>query len=117
VIIPAGSDAPVESVAPLLGIYAAVTRQAPSGEPRGGWSPEERLTRSEALRGFTSWAAFASGTEADLGTLEVGKRADLVVLDHDLLQIPAAEILATHVRLTAVDGVAVYDATTGASGH
>jgi len=110
VIIPCGSDAPVESVSPLLGIYAAVTRQDTHGEPAAGWSPEERLTRSEALRGFTIWPAFASFTENVLGTLEVGKWADLVVLDRDVMQVPAAEIPVTSVVTTVVGGAVVYAA-------
>ncbi len=108
VVIPCGSDAPVESVSPLLGIYAAVTRQDTHGQPAAGWSPEERLTRSEALRGFTIWPAFASFTENILGTLEVGKWADLVVLDRDVMQVPAAEIPATRVVTTVVGGALVY---------
>ena len=110
VVIPCGSDAPVESVSPLLGIYAAVTRQGVNGEPAAGWSPEERLPRSEAVRGFTVWPAFASFTEPVLGTLEVGKWADLVILDRDVMQIPAAEILATRVVTTVVGGAVVFAA-------
>lgn len=108
VVIPAGSDAPVESVAPLRGIYAAVTRQDEHGQPQEGWQPEQRLTRSEALRAFTSWAAQASFTEPDLGTLEVGKLADLTVLDRDIVRGPAAELLATRVLQTVVGGEAIF---------
>ncbi len=107
VILPGGSDAPVESIEPLLGVYAAITRQDRHGFPPQGWAADQCLTRSEALRAFTSWAAVASFTEHDLGTLETGKRADFVVLDRDVLHVPAAEILATRVLLTVVGGQTV----------
>jgi hypothetical protein len=109
VVIPCGSDAPVEAIEPLPGIYAAVTRQDAQGNPPEAWAAEQRLTRSEALRGFTTWAAFASFTEHDLGTLEAGKLADLTVLDRDILQVPAREILATHVVMTVVGGRVVHE--------
>ena len=104
VLIPAGSDAPVEAISPLAGIYAAVTRRGAAGSPAAGWSPEQRLTRSEALRAFTSWAAFAGFADTWCGTLEAGKRADLVVLDRDLLRCPEDDIAATRVLATLVDG-------------
>jgi hypothetical protein len=116
VVIPGGSDAPVESVAPLSGIYAAVTRQDEHGQPPAGWQPEQRLTRSEALRAFTTWAAIASFTERDLGTLEAGKLADLTVLDRDVLRVPAAELLATRVLETVVGGEIIHN-TQASSPH
>jgi hypothetical protein len=110
VVIPCGSDAPVESVAPLLGIFAAVTRRGLDGEPAGGWSPEECLTRSEAVRGFTVWPAYASFTEKVLGTLEVGKWADFVVLDRDVMQVRAADIPSLRVLETVVGGATIFSA-------
>jgi predicted amidohydrolase YtcJ len=104
VVIPAGSDAPVEAIAPLAGVYAAVTRQHPGGKPPGGYWPEECLTRSEALRAFTSWAAQAAFAETWAGTLEPGKRADLVVLDRDIARCAPEEILSTRILRTVVDG-------------
>jgi predicted amidohydrolase YtcJ len=115
VVLPAGSDAPVENVSPLLGIHAAVTRQDPTGRPAEGWAPEQRLTRSEALRAYTSWAAYASMTETDLGTLEPGKLADFTVLGSDILRISAREIPSTRVLMTVVGGQAVF-AAPGAPG-
>lgn len=111
VVIPGGSDAPVESIDPLLGIYAAVTRQDAAGEPAGGWHAEQCLRRSEALRAFTSWAAVASFTEDDLGTLEKGKWADLSVFDRDIVQVPAAELLQARAMLTVVGGEVVFQRT------
>jgi predicted amidohydrolase YtcJ len=104
VVIPAGSDAPVERIAPLEGVYAAVTRQDAGGHPPGGYSPEERLTRSEALRAFTSWAVHAAFAETWCGTLEPGKRADLVVLDRDIVRCDAPDIRTARVLRTLVDG-------------
>jgi len=109
-ILPAGSDAPVESVSPLLGIYAAVTREDQEGRPAGGWLPEQRLTRSEALRGFTTWAAVASFTEAEIGRLVPGMRADFVVLDRDLLRVAPHDIAGATVRATCVGGDLVFGA-------
>lgn len=103
VAIPLGSDFPVEGVSPLLGLYAAITRQAPDGTPEGGWAPEERLTRLEALLGFTAWAADAAGVP-QWGRLNVGSRADLTVLSVDPLTCPPADLLRAEVAWTMVDG-------------
>ncbi len=106
--IPGGSDAPVESVAPLPGIYAAVTRQDRQGWPEGGWHPEQILTREQALRMFTIDAAFAAFEENIKGSLSPGKLADMVVLSKDILTIPAKEILQTDVVMTVLGGRIVY---------
>jgi len=103
-----GSDFPVESIDPRLGIYAAVTRQDPAGLPAGGWRPEERLTREEALRGFTLDAAYSLFWEKEIGSLEVGKRADLVVYGKDPMRVPDAELATVPIDYTLVDGRTVY---------
>src|SRR5687768_5880538 len=90
-----GSDFPVEEANPMLGLYAAVTRQDPAGHPPGGWMPDQRMTREEALRSFTLDAAYAAHAESLLGSLEAGKLADLVVVSRDIMRVPAKEILAT----------------------
>jgi len=108
--IAAGSDFPVEEPNPLLGFYAAITRQDPSGNPPGGWMPAERMSRIEALRAFTIDAAYAAHAETWLGSLEAGKLADLVMLDRDIMRVAAQEIPQTTVRLTVVGGEVVYDA-------
>lgn len=105
-----GSDFPVEEVDPLLGIYAAVTRQDTEGRPEGGWYPDQRLTREEALRGFTLDAARAAFMEEEVGSLAPGKRADFVILSKDILQVPASELLQTRVLATYLDGDPVYQA-------
>ncbi len=103
-----GSDFPVERVDPLLGFYAAVTRQDADGWPEGGWYPEERVTREEALRGFTLDAAYAAFQEDELGSIEAGKWADFVILADDIMTISAEKILDTHVVATYVGGREVY---------
>ncbi|HTQ78851.1 MAG TPA: amidohydrolase, partial [Thermoanaerobaculia bacterium] len=103
-----GSDFPVESADPRLGLYAAVTRQDLSGQPPGGWRPEERLSREEALAGFTADAAWSLFLDREVGTLEVGKRADLVVFGSDPLRVPERQIASAPVDLTFVDGRLAY---------
>jgi predicted amidohydrolase YtcJ len=91
-VIPGGSDFPVESENPFLGIYAAVTRQDLGGRPPGGWRPEERMTIGEALRSFTLDAAYAGFEEGDRGSIAAGKKADIVVLRANLLTMAVSEI-------------------------
>ena len=105
-----GSDFPVESPNPFFGIYAAVTRQDQKGWPAGGWRPEERMTREEALACFTRDAAWAAGMEDEVGTLSVGKRADFVIVDRDPFTAPAEELWKTRVLRTVIDGETVYEA-------
>ncbi len=103
-----GSDFPVELANPLDGFYAAITRQDKQGHPAGGWFPDQRLTREEALRSFTLEGAYAAFEEATKGSLEAGKLADFVMLSADIMAIPAPEILRTHVTLTVVGGKIVH---------
>ena len=106
-----GSDFPVESERPLLGLYAAMTRRDPAGKlPAGGWRPEERLTRDEALRAFTIGGAYLAFQERDLGSLEVNKFADFVVLDPDPFQGRPEALLGALVMKTVVGGRVVWDA-------
>ncbi|HEV8581145.1 MAG TPA: amidohydrolase [Thermoanaerobaculia bacterium] len=104
-----GSDFPVESADPRLGLYAAVTRQDLQGKPAGGWFPGERLTREEALRGFTLDAAWSLFLDKEVGSLEVGKRADLVAFARDPMTVPEAEIPRAEIDFTVVDGKVVYE--------
>jgi predicted amidohydrolase YtcJ len=103
-----GSDFPVEAVNPMLGLHAAVTRQDAEDWPEGGWYPDERVSREMALRGFTLDAAFAGFMEDRVGSLETGKRADFVVIDRDLMTVPAEEIHRLKVLETWLDGERVY---------
>jgi predicted amidohydrolase YtcJ len=97
-------------VSPLLGFHAAVTRQNAAGHPPGGWYPDERLSRAEALRGFTLDAAYAAFQEDQLGSLEPGKWADFVILSRDIMTIPEEEILETTVVATYLAGRPVFSA-------
>ena len=99
-----GTDTPVEDVDPIKCFYASVARQDEHGNPPGGWEPDQRMTREEALRSYTLEGAHAAFEERELGSLEVGKRADLVVLTRDIMSVPPLEILQARVALTIVDG-------------
>jgi predicted amidohydrolase YtcJ len=103
-----GSDAPVESMNPLVGIHAAATRQRANGEPEGGWYPEQCLTVSEAVHAYTLGAAYACGAEAERGSITAGKLADLVVLSDDIFKMPAQDLLRARVVTTVFDGRMVY---------
>jgi hypothetical protein len=104
--IAAGSDFPVEQVSPMLGIYAAVTRQDLKGMPAGGWYPSQRMTLLEALDAFTRGAAYAEGAEATRGTIAVGRHADLTVFGGTLAPDPS--LLGLAIDYTIVDGEIVY---------
>jgi predicted amidohydrolase YtcJ len=110
VIIPNGTDFPVEEVNPLLTFHAAVTRQDPTGWPVGGWYPEQKMTREEALQSMTIWPAYAGFQESVLGSLTPGKYADFVVLDRDIMRVPDAQILGARVTSTWIGGKRVYEA-------
>ena len=106
-----GSDFPVESPDPRLGLYAAVTRQDRDGQPPGGWLPDQKLSAAEALRGFTSDAAYAGFDEAEVGRLAPGLRADFVILEDDPLSVPAGQLDDLRIRSTWVDGKPVFEAS------
>jgi predicted amidohydrolase YtcJ len=108
VVLASGSDFPVEQPNPMLGLYAAITRQDVNGNPPGGWAPDQRMTRMEALESFTINAAYAAHMEKELGTLEAGKLADLVVLSGDVMTEPVKDILTTTVVKTMIGGRWVY---------
>ncbi|HVF39024.1 MAG TPA: amidohydrolase [Gemmatimonadaceae bacterium] len=109
VVIPNGSDFPVEEVNPLISFHAAVTRQDASNAPAGGWYPEQVMTRSEALKSMTIWPAFAAFQEATMGSLSLGKYMDFVILDRDIMTVPPPEILQSRVISTWIGGRSVYE--------
>jgi predicted amidohydrolase YtcJ len=132
VIICGGSDVPVESPNPLLGFYAAITRQDDEGRPKNwrdvqkyfvlssegitdtsafedGWYADQKMTRDEALKAFTIWAAYGAFEEELKGSIEPGKLADLVVLSEDIMKIEPREIPKTEVMMTFIDGKIVYE--------
>ncbi|MCW5983224.1 MAG: amidohydrolase [Bryobacteraceae bacterium] len=105
-----GSDFPVESANPLYGFYAAITRQDHAGSPPGGWMPDQRMTREEALRSWTLEGAYAAFEEKEKGSLTPGKLADFVVLSHDIMKVEPSTILDTRVLATVLGGEIVYAA-------
>lgn len=104
-----GSDEGAATFSPFMGIHAAVTRQDREGKPEGGWRAEHKLTRHEALRSYTMDAAYASFEEEVLGSIAVGKYADLVMLSKDIMTIPAEEILTTEAMMTMVGGEVAFE--------
>jgi predicted amidohydrolase YtcJ len=111
-----GSDWPVVTPDVFRGLYCAVTRQTPDGQPPGGFHPEERLGLESALRHYTVDGAYSSFEENEKGTLEVGKRADIVVVADDLFASPPEVLLKTHVVLTLLEGREVFRATEAGPG-
>jgi hypothetical protein len=103
-----GSDAPVEPINPIYGIHAAVTRQTQTGEPPGGWFPEQKLSLGDSIAGFTAVAAWSARREAQLGALAPGKWADLTVFERDLFSLPPEQWLSVKAALTMVHGEVVY---------
>lgn len=103
-----GTDFPVEGIDPLNTFYAAVFRKDKNDYPPDGFLPENSLTRLEALKGMTTWAAFANFEEEEKGSLEVGKNADLVILNQDLLTIDKSDVLSTNIQYTIIAGEIVY---------
>ncbi|MDF1996654.1 amidohydrolase [Peribacillus frigoritolerans] len=104
-----GTDFPVSiSLNPMRQIYTAITRVDSSGDSQNTWHPEQKLTLAEALQAYTYGSAYGCFREHELGTIEEGKLADLVVLDRNLFDIPESEVLKTKVELTINDGKVVY---------
>lgn len=108
--IAGGSDAPVEDINPLWGIYAAITRQDHSGKPEGGWHPEQLVTREEALRMYTAAGAFTAFHEKDLGSIKTGKLADFTILPENLLTCDPKSMITMKVLYTIVGGRVRYAA-------
>ena len=113
-----GSDFPVESPNPFPGLAAAISRQDMSGQPPGGWRPEERVTLAQALHGFGRGAAFAGFAEDRIGSLDPGKWADFIIVDRDPTKVDAQALARTQVLETWVAGKKVYEkAASGAGGE
>jgi predicted amidohydrolase YtcJ len=110
VIVPGGSDAPVERGEPMIEFYAAVARKDIRGFSGEGWHPEEKVTREQALKMFTIWPAYVAFEENVRGTIEASKLADLTILSADIMKIPEMEILKTRCVMTVIGGEIVYEA-------
>ncbi|WP_414693262.1 amidohydrolase [Ohtaekwangia sp.] len=103
-----GTDAPVEPVNPIPCFYASVTRKTLKGEPEGGYEPEEKMTREQALRSYTLDAAYGAFEEKIKGSIEPGKLADFTIFTQDLMTVPEADILKTQVAMTIVGGKVMF---------
>ena len=112
VVIPNGSDFPVEAVNPLISFHSFITRQDAENYPAGGWMPEQRTTRQEALLSITLWPAYAGFMENESGSLTAGKYADFVVLDRDIMTLAPEEILGARVLMTVLSGRTIYRSET-----
>ena len=108
-VLAIGSDCPVVDNNPFLEIYRGVTRLHNDGEPEGGWNPTEKLSVYEVLRSYTYGSAYGVGREKELGTLEEGKFADIVVIDRNLFTVDPSEIISANVLLTVMDGSIIYE--------
>jgi predicted amidohydrolase YtcJ len=104
-----GTDAPVEDVSPIRNFHATVTRQDDDGQPPGGFDPDQKLTREEALRSMTLDAAYGSFEEEEKGSITPGRMADLVVLSQDILTVPDDRLLQTQILATMVDGRLAFE--------
>jgi predicted amidohydrolase YtcJ len=107
-ILANGTDAPVELINPFHGLYAAVTRKDRNGLPKGGWYPEECMTREEALKSYTIWGAYAAFEEKVKGSIQMGKLGDFVVIDKDYFTCGENEIKDIRVLQTVLGGKVVY---------
>jgi len=110
VVIPNGSDFPVEQVNPLISFHSAIARQDARDWPAGGWFPAQKMSREDALRSMTIWPAYAGFQEQSMGSITVGKYADFVILDMDIMRVPVEMVLQARVRSTYVGGKSVYEA-------
>ncbi|MEQ9591837.1 MAG: amidohydrolase [Cyclobacteriaceae bacterium] len=104
-----GSDVPVEPINPIASFYASVARKTLKGEPEGGYEPEQKMTREQALRSYTLDAAYGAFQENAIGSIEVGKLADFTIYSQDIMTVPEDKILGTQVTKTIVGGKIVYE--------
>ena len=107
-VVAFGSDWPVAPLAPLIGIYAAVTRRTIDGKNPNGWQPQQKITVAQALKAYTWAAAYAEGEEKVKGTIEPGKYADLNILERNIFTIDPVEIENVKVDATYLGGELTY---------
>jgi predicted amidohydrolase YtcJ len=103
-----GTDYPVETINPMRGLHACVTRELPDGTPAGGWQPQEKISMDECIAAYTAGSAYAEFEEGKKGRIAPGQVADIVVLSADVTRIPAAQIMKTEVLQTYAGGRLVY---------
>lgn len=107
-VLPLGSDFPVEHINPIYGFHAAVARVDYNNLPAGGFQMEHALTREEALKGMTIWAAYSFFEENERGSIEKGKAADFVLLNQDIMEVPNEYLRGTQILRTVVDGETIF---------
>ena len=107
-----GTDAPVEPINPIPCFYASFTRKTLKGEPEGGYEPEEKMTREQALKSYTLDAAYGSFEETIKGSIEKGKLADFTIFSKNIMEVEEKEVLNTQVEMTIVGGKVVYSKST-----
>ena len=103
-----GTDVPVEPINPIANFYASVARKTLKGLPEGGFESDQKLSREETLKSMTLWNAYAAFEEAEVGSISLGKRADMTITDQNLMTIDEAGILATKPIMTIVGGEVVF---------
>jgi len=103
-----GTDVPVEPINPIASFYASVSRKTLKGEPEGGYEPEEKMTREQALTSYTLDAAYGAFEEKIKGSIEPGKLADFTVFTQDIMTTPEADLLKTEVAMTIVGGKVLF---------
>lgn len=108
-VIVNGTDVPVEPINPIASFFASVTRQTLNGEPAGGYEPDEKMTREQALKSYTLDAAYGAFEETMKGSIKPGKLADFTIFSKDLMTIPDSEILNTEVSMTILGGKVMYE--------
>ena len=104
-----GTDVPVEPINPIANFYAAVTRKTLAGLPSEGFEADQRMTRSEALLSLTQWNAYAVFMEETLGSISVGKAADMTVLSQDIMTVDESVLLDTEVTMTVIGGEVLHE--------
>ena len=104
-----GTDVPVEPINPVASFYASVTRMTLKGEPAGGYEPEEKMTRQQALRSYTLDAAYGAFEEKSKGSIEIGKLADFTVFSQDIMKVADTELLKTEVVMTILGGKKIFE--------
>ncbi len=108
-----GTDVPIEPINPIASFYASVTRKTLQGEPEGGYEPEEKMTREQALKAYTLDAAYSGFEEKIKGSIEKGKLADFTIFDQDIMKVKEADLLKTRVSATVLAGKVVYEIPNG----
>ncbi|HWA33737.1 MAG TPA: amidohydrolase family protein, partial [Cyclobacteriaceae bacterium] len=104
-----GTDVPVEPINPVASFYASVTRKTLKGEPEGGYEPEEKMTREQALRSYTLDGAYGAFEERIKGSIEAGKLADFTVFSKDIMKVPDDELLSIDIVMTILGGEKIYE--------